>query len=177
MKCPFALKLFPTAGFCLALLAGVFPSGAAPHASPDIKKPLAIIVNVANPVQSLSVAQLRKIFRAEQNHWPDGHHITIALPEPGQPEREVVLREIYQMSERDFSRYFVQATFTGEALSVPKTLATASGLRKFIFNVPGAIACVAADEVDATVKVVRLDGNLPGEAGYRLRLGAPQTRP
>lgn len=176
MKRLFTVKHFLAAVFCVVLLAGGFLSGAAPQASANSKKFLAIIVNVANPLQSLSVVELRKIFRAEQNHWPDGHRITIALPEPGQPEREVVLREIYQMSERDFTRYFVQATFTGEALSAPKTLATASGLRKFIFNVPGAIGCVPADEVDATVKVVRLDGHLPGEAGYRLRLDALETR-
>jgi hypothetical protein len=169
------LKLFLTAGFCLVFLSGGFLSGAALQASGDNKKHLAIIVNVANPVQSLSVVELQRIFRAEQNHWPDGHRITIVLLEPGQPERDMALREIYQMSERDLTRYFVQATFTGEALSAPKTLATASGLRKFVFNVPGAIGCVSADEVDATVKVVRLNGHLPGEKGYPLRLDAIET--
>jgi len=176
MKRLFTLNLFLAAGFCVVLLAGGLLSGAAPQEPANSKKFLAIIVNVANPLQSLSVVELRKIFRAEENYWPNGHHITIALPEPGQPEREVVLKEIYRMSERDFTRHFVQATFTGEALSAPKTLATASGLRKFIFNVPGAIGCIPADEVDTTVKVVRLDGHLPGETSYRLRLGAPGTR-
>jgi hypothetical protein len=30
------------------------------------------------------------------------------------PERTVVLREIYKMSEGDYSKYFLQAAFTGK---------------------------------------------------------------
>jgi len=40
---------------------------------------------------------------------------------------------------------------------------------RFIFNTPGAIGYVRADEVDDTVKVLRIDDRLPGEAKYPLR--------
>lgn len=177
MRRAFSALLWITAGSCLALRAGgSHPVAAAPDDPAERKKCVAVIVNQANPVENLSLADLRKLFRAERNHWPDGRRVTIALLEPGQPERVTVLREIYQMTERDFDRYFVQATFTGEALSAPKTLATVSGVRKFVFNVPGAIGCVRADEVDETVKVIRLDGRLPGEKGYRLRLESPEAK-
>jgi len=174
MRRAFAVLLWIAAGFCLVLrVGGSHPAAAAPQDPAELKRYLAVIVNQSNPVENVSLAELHKIFRAERNHWPDGRRITIALREPGQPERATVLRDIYQMTERDFNRYFLQATFTGEALSAPKTLATASGVRKFVFNVPGAIGCVRADEVDETVKVIRLDGRLPGEKGYRLRLEGP----
>ena len=170
MNRAFAVLLWITAGFCLALrVGGSQPAAAAPQDPAELERCLAVIVNQSNPVENLSLAELRRIFRADRNHWPDGRRVTIALREPGKPERATVLREIYQMTERDFSRYFLQATFTGEALSTPKTLATASGVRKFVFNVPGAIGCVRAGEVDETVKVIRLDGRLPGEKGYRLQ--------
>ncbi len=41
---------------------------------------------------------------------------------------------------------------------------------RVVFNVPGAIGYVRASEVDATVKTLRVDGHLPGEAGYRLEV-------
>ncbi len=174
MRRVFAVLLWFAAAFCLVLrVGGSHPAAAAPQDPADLKRCLAVIVNQSNPVENLSWAELRRIFRAERNHWPDGRRITIALRERGQPGRATVLREVYQMSEPDFSRHFLQATFTGEALSAPKTLVTASGVRKFVFNVPGAIGCVRGDEVDETVKVVRLDGRLPGEKDYRLRLEAP----
>ena len=178
MRRVFAVLLALAMGFCVALPVGHSHLAAAALQDPaKVKRGLAVIVNRANPVENLSFAELRKIFRGERNHWPDGRRITIVLREPGQPERAAVLREIYQMSEPDFNRYFLHATFTGEVLSAPKTLATASGVRKFVFNVPGAIGCVRADEVDETVKVIRLDGRLPGEKDYRLRLEGSEAGP
>ena len=41
---------------------------------------------------------------------------------------------------------------------------------KTISNVQGAIGYVRSDEVDASVKVIRVDGLTPGDAGYRLKL-------
>jgi hypothetical protein len=43
---------------------------------------------------------------------------------------------------------------------------------KFVFNVPGAIGYVRASDVDSTVKVLRVDGRLPGDKDYRFRLTA-----
>jgi hypothetical protein len=39
-----------------------------------------------------------------------------------------------------------------------------------ISNLQGAIGYVRADEVDASVKVLRVDGLAPGDSGYRLKL-------
>jgi hypothetical protein len=43
-------------------------------------------------------------------------------------------------------------------------------VRKFIFNVPGAIGYVRLSDVDPTVKVIRIDGRLPEDKDYELRL-------
>jgi hypothetical protein len=40
---------------------------------------------------------------------------------------------------------------------------------KTISNVPGAIGYVRVDEVDASVKVIRVDGLAPGDAGYKIK--------
>jgi hypothetical protein len=81
-----------------------------------------------------------------------------------------VLREVCRMSESDFRRHFLQGLFTGEVLVSPKTLATPVGVRKFVFNVPGAIGYLRPEDVDNTVKVLRIDGHLPGDAEYPLRI-------
>jgi hypothetical protein len=44
------------------------------------------------------------------------------------------------------------------------------GVRKFIFNVPGAIGYLRRSDVDATVKIVRIDGLEPEDKGYKLRV-------
>jgi len=131
---------------------------------------LAIVVNLSNPTVNLSMAELRKIFLGERSHWPNGRRITLVMIDPGRPERAAVLSLIYQMSENDFNNHFLHGLFTGEVFASPKTLATPVGVRKFIFNVPGAIGYVRATDVDASVKVIRIDERLPEDKGYRLRI-------
>jgi ABC-type phosphate transport system substrate-binding protein len=131
---------------------------------------LAIIVNKTNPVENLSSNDLRSLLLSEQKSWPHGRRVTIVMREPGQPERVTLLKTVCRMTDSDYNKYFMQAQFIGDLQTTPKVLATAAGMRKFVFNVPGAIGYVRASEVDASVKIVRVDGRLPGEPGYRLRL-------
>jgi ABC-type phosphate transport system substrate-binding protein len=140
--------------------------------SPD--ETIAIVVNQENTIDNLTMKDLRSIFLGERSHWPNGRRITLVMLEPGQLERKAILRDIYRMNETDFSRHFLQGLFTGEVFVSPKTLASPVGVRKFIFNVPGAIGYVRASDVDSTVKVVRIDGRLPEDKDYEVRL---QPRP
>jgi hypothetical protein len=132
--------------------------------------PLAIVINKTNPVENLSSNDLRGLLLGEQRTWANGRRVTIVMREPGQPERVAVLKAVCRMTDSDYVRYFMQAQFTGDLQATPKVLATAEGMRKFVFNVPGAVGYVRANEVDDLVKVVRIDGHLPGETGYKLRL-------
>jgi len=137
---------------------------------------LAIIVNQSNPVENFSFEELRKIFLGERSHWPNGRRITLVMLDPSQPERKVVLRDIYGMSEKDFNNHFIQGVFTGAVFVSPKTLANAADVRNFVFNVPGAIGYVRANDVDSSVKVLRVDGRLPEDKDYRLRVGARSSK-
>lgn len=157
----------------LLILSGVLLQRA-PQARVEASRPkqesLAIVVNLANPTDDMPLREVRSVFLGERSHWPNGRRITLVMMEPGQPERDAVLREVCHMSESDFRRHFLQGLFTGEVLVSPKTLATPVGVRKFIFNVPGAIGYLRPEDVDATVKVLRIDGHLPGDAEYPLRI-------
>lgn len=137
---------------------------------------LAIIVNQSNPVENFSFEELRKIFLGERSHWPNGRRITIVMLDPSQPERKVVLRDIYGMGEKDFNNHFIQGVFTGAVFASPKTFANSADVRKFVFNVPGAIGYVRASDVDSSVKLLRVDGRLPEDKDYRLRLTARSSK-
>ena len=150
--------------------------GSAPNSS-SLPKPqiaseqnLAVVVNLSNPVQNLSMPELRRIFLGERSHWPNGRRITVVMMETGQPERDVVLRDICQMNETDFNNHFLHGVFTGEVFVSPKTLATPVGVRKFVFNVPGAIGYLRVSDLDSTVKALRIDERGPEDKGYRLHV-------
>jgi ABC-type phosphate transport system substrate-binding protein len=139
-------------------------AGAMPHVS------LAIIVNNENPLSELPIGELRRMMLGEVTRWPDGRRVTIAMREPGRPERDAVLRLICRMSEQDFAQYLLHATFRGEVQVEPKVLDTPNGVQRFVFNVPGAIGYIRNDEVDQSVKVLRIAGAVPESAAFGLTL-------
>lgn len=151
---------------------------AVPHPLPEQAfptQPLAILVNRSNTVDDLSMAELRRIFLGERSHWPNGRRITLVMREPGEPERKTILRDVCQMNESELKNHFLHGLFTGEILVSPKILATPVGVRKFVFNVPGAIGYLRLSDVDNTVKIVRVDEFLPEDKGYRLHVEAART--
>lgn len=131
-------------------------------------EPLAIVVNRVNPVSDISTADLRRLYRGQRSRWSTGRRVTLVMREPGAMERDAILRSLYGLDENEYRRGFLQAIFAGEASDAPKILATSNGVMRFVFNVPSAIGYVRMSEVDASVKVLRIDGRLPGEPGYRL---------
>jgi hypothetical protein len=97
--------------------------------------------------------------------------------DPAQPERKVVLREIYGMNEKDLSQHFIQGVFTGAVFVSPKTLPSPAEVLKFVFNVPGAIGYLRASDVDGSVKILRVDGHLPEDKDYNLRMQSRGGKP
>jgi ABC-type phosphate transport system substrate-binding protein len=151
----------------LAPTAGLSGTPAAPAASVG-RVPLAVIVNRSNPTESIGKAELRTLFLGERTTWPHGRRVTLVLREPGQPERAAALRLIYGMSEDDMTRHFIHQTFSGSSAAGPRAMATPEGVKRFVFNVPGAIGVIRLADVDDTVKVLRINGAAPGDAHYAL---------
>jgi phosphate transport system substrate-binding protein len=132
---------------------------------------LAIIVNKANPTDNISYSELREYFLAERSRWVNGGgKVRIVMRAPGQPEREAVLNLIYKMNEKGYTSYFLGKKFTGEVIEEPRQQTSTPDVIKFISYIPGAIGYVRADEVDASVKVLKVDGLAPGEPGYKIKL-------
>ena len=133
-------------------------------------EPLVIVTNRSNPVDKLSFAELRSIFLGNRTYWPNGRRITLVMRDSEDPERKAILREVCGMNDSQFKALFIHGLYTGEILISPKTLSTPAGVRKFIFNVPGAIGYLRISEMDDSVKPVRIDERMPADKGYRLRV-------
>jgi ABC-type phosphate transport system substrate-binding protein len=130
---------------------------------------LAIIVHLSNPVDNLTFSELRRIFMLDTQTWPHGRKITVVLREKGQPERADAIRMICGLSDGDYDKHILFRTFQGSVNIGPRSIQSAASMLRFVYSAPGAIGSVTADQVDATVKVLRIDGLLPGEPRYPLR--------
>ena len=131
---------------------------------------LAIIVNKASPVDTLTAGELTKFFKAEKSKFANGTKAVLSMQESGRPEREAALKQIYKMSESEYNDYFVEATFTGAVSAAPKAYPSGLAVKKFVANTPGGIGYIDSAEVDDSVKAIKVDGKAPGEADYKLKL-------
>jgi hypothetical protein len=132
-------------------------------------QPLAIVVARSSGLRNISATELEKIFRGERPRDPDGNRYVVLMREPGCAERVAALAAIYRMTEAEYKKYFLQATFTGALQSAPKQVRGAAALRQVIAETPGAIGYLKVADVDDTVRVLAIDGKLPDDADYALR--------
>jgi ABC-type phosphate transport system substrate-binding protein len=126
-------------------------------------------VNKTNPVQNLTILQLRKILLGAEGKWPGGKKIAVMMPTPGKPERDGMLRIVCGMNETDFTLHFLHASFTGDAGDPPRAIAASGQLRDAVAATPNALGFVRASDADASVKIVTIDGSGPGQPAYKLK--------
>ncbi|TDJ26036.1 MAG: hypothetical protein E2O58_01660 [Gammaproteobacteria bacterium] len=130
---------------------------------------IAIVVHDGTHIDDVSIDQLRRIFLAEQQFWPDRSRITLLVRAPGAYEREFVLERIYQMNENQFRKYWIAKMFRAEVPSGPRIVFSTNMALELVTAIPGSITFMNASDVGETVKVVRVDGLLPSDDGYPLK--------
>jgi ABC-type phosphate transport system substrate-binding protein len=131
---------------------------------------IAIVVDRSNPLSDISSTELREILFGERQWWTHDRPITLVAMRPGTVERTTVLRSIYGMNEKAFEKFLLLKIFRGEMANPPTDSATAEDVKKAISSTTGSIGYLRASDVDNSVKVLRIDGRLPDDDGYPLRL-------
>ena len=130
---------------------------------------IAIVVRPDVPVDNLTFAELRRLMLGDRQFWASNLKVTLLVRAPGAREREVVLKTIYQMSEAQFRQYWIAKVFRAEAASGPRIVYSNETAVEMTAAIPGAVAFVDATQVPKGLKVVKINGALPGEKGYPLR--------
>jgi len=133
---------------------------------------IAIVVNRNNPVNNVSLSQLQEMFFGDRRWWSHSQPITLLAMGRGSAERETVLRGIYKMDEKAYEKYFYFEVFRGELANAPTTIKKAKDVKRHVSRTAGALGYIRASDVDESVKVLRIDGLLPDDDGYPLRLRA-----
>lgn len=135
------------------------------HAGGDI----ALVVRPDTPVDDLSLSEVRNLLLGERQSWNGKLRVTLLVRAPAAREREVVLKTVYRMTEGQFRQYWISKVFRAEAASGPKIVYSNEMATELVLAIPGSIAFVDAIEVPKGLKILRIDGRLPGEKGYPLK--------
>jgi ABC-type phosphate transport system substrate-binding protein len=149
--------------FSLMLLPILFPSTLS--AEGDI----AVVVRPDLPVDDLTLPQTRKLLLGEQQFWNSNLRVTLLLRAPAAREREVVLKVIYRMNEAEFRQYWISKMFRAESTSGPKVVYSNEMATELVNALPGSVAFVDASQVPKGLKILKINGKLPGQIGYPLK--------
>jgi ABC-type phosphate transport system substrate-binding protein len=151
----------------MLVLSNVF---AAPPAAGQARTlQIAIVTHPETPVDNLSLADMRRVFRGERQYWTPNVPIVLLIRAPVAQEREVILKRVYAMSEAQFKQFWIAKIFRDEAAIVPKNLYSTEQISELVSTIAGSISFVDAAAVRPGLKVVKIDGLLPGQPGYPLQ--------
>jgi ABC-type phosphate transport system substrate-binding protein len=148
----------------LNLALAVFLALAAAPA-PARAEPVAVIVNRDNPKHELGTEELKSIYMGRRTEWSDG---TAAQPidqAPSAPGRAAFVTAVLGMSAERFAEHWVDQQVRG-AGAAPKVAASPAAAVKLVAKLRGAVAFVPLSQVTPAVRVVALNGRMPGERGY-----------
>ena len=130
---------------------------------------IAVVVHPGVATDNLSLADLRRILTGDREFWPGGDRVTIFIRAPIARERDVVVKDICQMTEAQFRQHWIGKVFRAETPSAPKIAYSNESTIEQVARTPGAIGFVQGPVTAKGVKVIRIDGRAPGQSGYKLR--------
>jgi ABC-type phosphate transport system substrate-binding protein len=116
---------------------------------------LVMVANKANAsAATLNKGEARKLILGQTISWPNGSKVIVAMRPAGNSERAVVLKKLCGMNESEYTRYGLQAMFTGQSVPPLHEVASSEAIKNFVKANPGAIGFLPKSEVDADVKAV-----------------------
>src|SRR5262245_5613768 len=122
---------------------------------------IAVIVNPRNPVESVSLAQLRGIFLGTEVFWKDGTQVVAIVRAPSARERDLLLRRILHMSEAQYQQYWRKKRQAHQGGWEPLATVSNGMQEQMVLREPGAVALVPVADIHQRVKILKVAGSLP----------------
>lgn len=174
MKKQIKSALMPVAFAILALIISNWNGNLIPSVQAG-GDPIVVIVNSSNPVENLTMGELKKVFLSDRSRWDTGKSVAPVMVSAGSPERTAFLKAVCGMSDGEFGKYFLQAAFTGKSATPPKEVSSSQGVKTTVAASPGAIGFVKAadfhgDGSEGGVKSIKIDGVQASDPGYKIRM-------
>ena len=133
------------------------------------KRDIAVVVHQDVPVDNLSLGDLRRLVLGDREFWPASVRVTLLVRAPVAHERDVILKAVCQMTEAQFRQHWIAKVFRADTAVGPKIVYSTEMSLDLVNRTPGAIAFVDASQAGKNLKVVKIDGRLPGDPSYLLR--------
>jgi hypothetical protein len=129
---------------------------------------VAIIVNPAQAEGEVSMGELARIFRLDQQRWRSGEKVDLVVQLSRSDKQSVVEERIYHMGAEELRRFWLGKVFRGELTATPRAFSSDASVKDYVAAHPHAVGYIDSLLLDESVKALRVDGKRPGEEGYPL---------
>jgi ABC-type phosphate transport system substrate-binding protein len=163
------IKMKGKRSFAVVLLAAVLMLMGSTIDAQQAQEDMAVIVNPQNSADSITSTDLRKVFSGEKRSWNSNVPVFVIVRAPQAKERDVLLSHVLKMTESEYKQYWVKKVYSGEVPREPLALYSNGMQLEAVRAEKGGIALVNLADVRQGVKVLKVDGHMPGTAGYPLK--------
>ena len=133
----------------------------------------AAVVHPSNPARDLRLRDLTSLFGGANRQWPNGSAVVLVERDANSTPYLYLMDHLLNTTASEYKRRLQNIEYRGETPLAIKVLNSDQAACQFVFNVPSAIAIIESTSIGAPacsqVRVLRIDGKLPGEEGYCLR--------
>ncbi len=136
----------------------------------DYTGDFAVIANPTNPVENITSAQLHRLVLGEERFWPRRIPVSLVMRDVRSQERPFIVIRLLNMSESEYRQHWDSMVFRGEASSGPVDVPSSGLASGLVASRSGGLSVLRVDSLpkDSSVKIVKVDGKLPGEENYPL---------
>jgi hypothetical protein len=123
-------------------------------------------------VNDLSLTELKRLYLGDAMQTPDGKNLIPLNRGTGAIERTGFDDSVLGLSQEQAARYWIDRRIRGQS-GAPKSVDPSAVVQRIVSRLGGSIGYVLHREVNDQVKMVRIDGKLPGQAGYAVFAAHP----
>jgi hypothetical protein len=143
---------------CIAAMLGV--------ASAATIKNMAVVISAGSKLSDVPLADLVKFCKGAQKTWSDGKSFTLVIKNPEAPEMRVAMQKLFGDASGDLKAAIAKVN---ESRLIVKIVGSDEDLLHVVETTPGAVGILDVYSINSSVKVLRVDGKLPFDAGYALK--------
>jgi hypothetical protein len=159
-------------GRTLLTLSALLAMGAAKPSAEPVGS-FAAVVHPSNASHDLRLRELASFFEGAQRQWPNSASVVLVERDAASAPYRYLMSHVLNTTPMEYKRRLQNIEYRGEAPLAVKVLNSDEAACQFVFNVPAAIAIIESKSLGsaacASVQVLRIEGKLPSEEGYRLR--------
>jgi hypothetical protein len=143
------------------------------HSAAEPALAFAAVVHQSNATHNLRFGDLLSIFEGASRGWANGSRVVLVERDAGSAPFRYLMGRLLNTTAGEYKRSLQNIEYRGEAPVSIKVLNSDAAACQFVFNVPSAIAIIGTESLGSPacsgIQVLRIDGKLPGEEGYRLK--------